>query len=109
MLSAACESSRRERKTGRGRVRAWGQRPDDKCFQSHNRRKSNQERKLGRTGYKGRRIVINNVRKARRNKILMTGIVSNISAEERPTIMNQRPLDFAISRSRVAREKEVTQ
>lgn len=39
----------------------------------------------------------------------MKGIVSNISAEERPTIMNQRSLDFAISRSRVALKKEVTQ
>lgn len=53
--------------------------------------------------------MINNVRKARRNKILLKGIVSNISAAERPTVMNQRPLDFAISRSRVALEKEVTQ
>lgn len=49
-----------------GERRVW---PEDseECLLSDNRRKSNQESKLGRTGYKGR-IMINNVRKARRKK-----------------------------------------
>lgn len=47
-------------------------------------KKSNWQSKLGRTGYKGRkRIMMGDVRKMRRKKILMKSTVSNMSAVER--------------------------
>lgn len=70
-ISCCYDSSRREETRPEESVDLRQSR--NECLLSHNTRKSKQQRSRGRTSCTGRGIMMDNVRKTRRKKILMKG------------------------------------